>query len=142
MTDLSSLIARLEAAGGPDRELDCHLWVAAQGGDARMNYVESESKCFVWERGIDGMWIRGVVNFRAVPSYTSSIDAAVSLAERVLPGANRTIRKRFRTTNGLISGHVYDAHVSGGDVCEGPNEAIALVLATVRALQQKGSSNA
>ena len=129
MSDLSSLIARLEAAEGPDRELDCHLWVAAQGGDARMNYVESESKCFVWERGLDGMWIRGVVNFRAVPSYTSSIDAAVSLAERVLPGNQVNVTK-FTST-------VARASIGNGWIAASTHKtpALALVLATVKALE-------
>lgn len=135
MSDLSSLIARSEAAEGPDRELDCHLWVVAQGGDARMNYVESESKCFVWERGLDGMWIRGVVNFRAVPSYTSSIDAAVSLAERVLPGIRWEL-----TTTGFKPGAslVTDGGIFGGYAA---TPALAICLSTLRALQQKGSSN-
>jgi hypothetical protein len=70
-----------------------------------------------------------------IPPYTASLDAAVALAERVLPNANRTIRKRYRTTEGRIDGHKFDAHVTGGDVCESFNEATALVLALLRALE-------
>lgn len=76
-----SLIDRLKAATGPDRYADCHLWVIAKGGDARMVVCDSGMKDFVWERGIDGMWIRSVVNFRSVPKYTASIDAITDLIE-------------------------------------------------------------
>jgi hypothetical protein len=86
MTDLKALLERLRQAERPDRYADCHLWVIAQGGDARMVVCDSSTQDFVWERGIDGMWIRSVVRFRAVPKYTASIDAALALVARVLPG--------------------------------------------------------
>lgn len=111
-----------------------------------MNYVETESKQFVWERGVDGMWVRDVVKFSSVPKYTSSIDAAVSLAERVLPGWFWGI------TQGSDGNDSYEFQ---GNVWPGVtpfpaglerfgyhrSPAIALVLAILRALQQKGSSN-
>lgn len=81
-----------------------------------------------------------LMNSLRVPALTASLDAAIALCERVLPGANRTIRKRFRTTNGLIDGHVYDAHISGGDVCEGANEPIALLCAILRAKEARSDA--
>jgi len=103
-----TLITRLSKLDTPDREVDGEIW-EYMFGDKPVDFS------------------------MPLMEYTASVDAAIALAERVLPGRNRTIRKRYRTTNGLIDGHVYDAHVSGGDVCEGANEAIALCIALLRA---------
>ena len=51
-----------------------------------MKVCDSSTQDFVWERGIDGFWVRDVVKFRAVPRYTASVDAALALVERKLPG--------------------------------------------------------
>lgn len=147
MADLSDIIERLEMAERPSRPEDCHLWVIAQGGDARMNYVDGDARNFVWERGIDGMWVRGVVKFGSVPKYTASIDAAVSLAGRVLPGWFWRCGSTPLFPNGWAHVSRYHAdHCDRRDEAscadgKAANVAIALVLATLRALQQKGSSN-
>ena len=47
-----------------------------------MKVCDSSTQDFVWERGIDGFWVRDVVKFRAVPRYTASVDAALALVER------------------------------------------------------------
>lgn len=90
MSELEELLERVKKATGPGdkalRYIDCHMWVIAQGGDARMVVCDSSEQDFIWERGIDGLWIRSVVKFRSVPKYTASIDAALALVERVLPG--------------------------------------------------------
>lgn len=90
MTDLSDLIERVRGVAGADdptlRYIDCHLWVLGQGGDARMHVCDSSTKDFVWERGMDGLWVRGVVKFRDVPKYTASIHAATALIAAKLPG--------------------------------------------------------
>lgn len=90
MTDLSYLIERVRGVAGADdptlRYIDCHMWVLGQGGDARMHACDSSMKDFVWERGMDGLWVRGVVKFRDVPKYTASIDAITDLIEKKLPG--------------------------------------------------------
>lgn len=89
MTDLTTLIARLEAATGPDRELDAEI-------AATFHYVHNMPD---WVNNWSGKWEaaksgrvylmedsgnRGP-NFIS-DSFTDSIDAAVALAERVLPG--------------------------------------------------------
>jgi hypothetical protein len=86
MSDVAGLLERVKAATGPDRYADCHLWVLAQGGDARMVVCDSSEQDFVWERGIGGFCVRDVVKFRAVPKYTASVDVALALTERLLPG--------------------------------------------------------
>ncbi|MCO7737489.1 hypothetical protein NJB95_12820 [Brucella intermedia] len=115
------LITRLSKLEGPDREVDAEI-------DRAFGLL------------VDIYPLSGPmtdypepVGYTETRHYTASVDAAIALAERVLPGANRTIRKRYRTTSGHIDGHVYDAHVSGGDVSTGANEAIALLIALLRA---------
>lgn len=94
-TALQELLERVKVATGPGhpplRYIDCHLWVLSKGGDARMVVCDSSEQDFVWERGIDGFWIRSVVKFRAVPKYTTSVAAALALVERCLPGAEMHI---------------------------------------------------
>ncbi|WP_313194642.1 hypothetical protein [Shinella zoogloeoides] len=129
MADLSSLIARLEKAEGPSRELDTEIAIALGVIPGRdwwsMDYIKS---------GILGR-------------YTSSIDAAVSLANRVLPGWFWRCGSTPLFPNGWAHVSRYHAdHCDRQDEAscadgKAANVAIALVLATLRALQQKGSSN-
>lgn len=116
MSDLSSLIARLEKAEGPSVELD---------------YLLSEE-------------FRGTR--LGAPDYTASIDDAVSLAERVLPGWF------FEHIGNDAIGEDSDMAWLGWTVELSPGMAlgaqgqakslpVAICLATLRALDQKGSSN-
>jgi len=117
MTDLTTLIARLEAATAPDRELDAEIMFdmfaspvgqhQADGGP--IGYIRLDDQPS-WNLGIrfpgkDREWfsatrkqIKGetlviyrdgayvLMNSIRVEEFTKSIDAAVALAERVLPG--------------------------------------------------------
>lgn len=60
MSDLMELLERVRKATGPDRELERDIMVEAFGD--------------------------GVRNALPVPTYTASIDAALALVERKLPG--------------------------------------------------------
>lgn len=80
----TDLIKKLEALTGPDRELDAELEAIFVGG--RVHYNDPESKEAVIERPIGGFWIRHITPYRKIKRYTSSVDAAIALAERVLPG--------------------------------------------------------
>lgn len=80
MEKLEELIAALEAATGPSRELDCAIAVAVagyyeippkwEGGPIGYGYVEDDGKRYV-EPGHGGDQL--------VRRYTASIDAAISL---------------------------------------------------------------
>lgn len=75
MTDLPTLIARVEALSGPDREVDG--LVAQAFGE-----IPSDAR---W----DDCWFSGhygAYKFHDPAEYTASLDAVVALAERVLPG--------------------------------------------------------
>lgn len=89
MADLSSLIARLEKAEGPSLELDAHI---------RLALLVNNDAAYVMQSPFNGAWLiyagehngrprlyenldRSVTNDLWRGAYTSSIDAAVSLAE-------------------------------------------------------------
>ena len=89
MTDLSTLISRLEEATGADREIDvevCLLWQAPNE-----HYREPWRRPILLAREhqfpgtLEYVEISGV-SARSAPKVTESIDAVLSLAERVLPG--------------------------------------------------------
>lgn len=63
MTTLSELLARVKAATGPDRGLDCDIWCELFAPDA--------------------MVIDHAARFTP---YTASIDAALALVKKLLPG--------------------------------------------------------
>lgn len=85
LTTLQDLKARVDAASGPDRELDSAIWLALTPGATRKATPVKSAK---------GLWPDYVIDetrdatgqLIIVPSYSASIDAAVSLTERVLPG--------------------------------------------------------
>jgi len=140
MADLLDLIARLERAEGPDRELDCQIAVAVdgfyelppkwEGGPVGYGYTDAEGTPIHPGHGGDQL----------VRRYTSSIDAAVSLAERVLPGFGISIETHpvygdwwYASVFGRIPMTIANAHKQTGP--------LAICLAVLRALDQKGSSN-
>lgn len=112
MADLSELIERLEKAEGPSRILDYAIHEATNPA------------------------LRAGVRFGNVPAYTSSIDVAVSLAERTLPTLSKI---QLQTYVGGQFNHC-EIETDDGDfeAHNRPNAALALVLATLRALQSKG----
>lgn len=89
MTDLQSLIERVEKATGPDREVDARLCATLRA------FSESEHYKLVVTRPPSSFsdWMvdcvlapSGKVRSIVPPEYTASIDAALSLVSRALPG--------------------------------------------------------
>lgn len=90
---LSELLERVERAGGLDRELDADIWWVLSHADAE--------RCF--NNGATGMPRHyppmlpipsgiGRAGVRAMaPAFSASLDAALALVERVLPGWGGTI---------------------------------------------------
>lgn len=81
---LAALLERVEKAEGPDREIDAELWALAEGiiwyrieGDA---VIAQHPKHFGGHEYFHGLLEHTILR------YTASIDAAVSLVEKVLPG--------------------------------------------------------
>lgn len=142
MADLTALIERLEKADGPDRELDelirCAL-LAEPGAYVEKSQFNGEWCIYKGEwAGRPKLYERP----RSVPrelwdgSLTASIDAAVALAERVLPGRSVMMgwRQASNTKPWARVGLWPDPDATGA------TPALALVTATLRALSaQEGS---
>ena len=132
MTDLTSLIEKLEQAEGPKRELD--FWLSVRVFDPS-SHTDDELQADIELVGIEGMVIEA--------PFTSSIDAAVSLAERVLPGCFYLASKgKTRHDEPLYAAQImFGTDEVMGEAESDASLAVAIVAATLRALQQKGSSN-
>jgi hypothetical protein len=78
MRDLAGLIEKVEALEGPSREVDGAVWCAVNG----YPFVMWDGAGCVY-RGKDGI---SHIASNNISNYTASLDAAVALVERVLPG--------------------------------------------------------
>ena len=132
--DLSALIARLEAAEVGSRELDAHVEVAARAFEAAKTGLAREHWA-VWRASSSGIVGDGATQYASAP-VTTSLDAALALAERVLPGWGFFLRK---DKDGCNCGLLYpDAHFVTPGCGSSPTPALALVIAILRAKQGEG----
>lgn len=134
MTDLADLIARLEGATEGSRELDCLIWLAAappEGtgamgltlAEAAAQYSDSLEQVANWWRGM-------------LPAVSTSLDAALGLAARVLPGWFWQISGPW-----AVSGD-YEVRLSNFGTglmvtTQQPTPALALCLAILKAVRDK-----
>jgi len=157
VTQYADLIARLEAASGPDRELDAEimfdLFATPVGkhkeDDGPIGYIRLDDQPS-WNLGLrfpgkDREWfqatrkqIKGetliiqrdgayvLMNSLRVPELTASIDAAVALAERVLPGWVYHLRSPYHAAVDRLNPH---SRFEGAAA----NLAIALIIAILKA---------
>lgn len=123
MSGLSELIAKLEGLSGRDREVDADIYVAFFIPQERVGRIDRLGGCVGW-------WPKDAPYESAidVPPYTASLDAAVALVERKLPGTD------WQVSNGNEDGCA--AHIEGDDkFYAGPTPAIAVCLALLRSLE-------
>lgn len=134
---LSDLIARVEAATGPDRELDGLMEVAARWAQASSVGLKPEHRAR-WECDAQG-WVRSQGTIYPAATFTASLDAALALVERVLPGwfvglqQNRFVGDERRWT-------AYITLNDGEHEATTYAPALALLAALLRALQAKASA--
>jgi hypothetical protein len=139
MNNLSALRERVEKAEGPDRELDAVIWLALIPGVTRRTTHVAH-----WQKPYDIDETRDetgrLIN---VPHYTASIDAAVALIERKLPGCGWSIT-RYENPNIWTPATTYIADVTlpgkigdGAmfDACSNATPALALIAALLNALE-------
>ncbi|MGC0054573.1 hypothetical protein ACNSPG_16170 [Brucella pituitosa] len=129
-----TLIDRLSKLDGPDREVDAEIFCSFNGYVLReimdvpfygtMKFFNPTSRTDQYWSGEYGsevgeLWKR----YPEDHHYTASVDAAIALAEKVLPGVDATIRTKHNV-----------AWLDGfrGLVCEGATPAIALCIAILR----------
>lgn len=115
----SDLITRLSKLDAPDREVD-----------AEIHALFHET---IWKFE-DGRKV-----FRDIPSYTASVDAAIALAERVLPSDFIDIEVNQRRHMGVLSGRAEICAPNFEAEVRAATPAIALLIALLRA---KEASNA
>lgn len=115
MSDLASLIARLEAAEGPSRELDAEIWRALGNGVFYSNETQPQP-CD-----------KDTGNY--LPLLTASLDSALSL----VPEGCAVDFKRFQNTG---DGWACVWTARGNRSGNGKTVAIALCLAALKARAQ------
>lgn len=97
MADMQELIARLEAAEAGSRELDCLVDAWRMGLSEEVEFrtvglpTYEAPRYFCGPKAMD--WI-GYDLLRTSPAYTTSLDAALALADRVLPGYEVSVAQR------------------------------------------------
>lgn len=154
---LRGLIARLEKLEGPDREIDGLLfgWLhnTEPCGTFMCGFVEEKFQFRHPDDSPEGRYRAWYVSGDDVPAYTESLDAAVALVERVLPGWSwrvatccvsddawvqpdfncpvhgERLKREFREDIDWVELTDVDLRPSG-------RPAIALVIAALRALQE------
>lgn len=151
MTDLTSLIERLEKAEWPDGQLDAEI-LEATGGCA---HRETEYYCVEDGNSVDSGFTckrchKDTYGQRVEP-YTSSIDAAVALAERVLPGWGWSVESKTHHIMACLNPELGEpvgkhphwaaiSNLSSRTFEDAATPAIALLLAILRALRSKGET--
>jgi hypothetical protein len=134
MMDKTDLIRRLEALDGPDRELDAEIDVGLFGGETVWKTTNYTMEQYPASRRANPSYVGGFAS-EHVPHYTASLDDAIALTIKVLPGwtiANigqddrkgwhAEIRKGYQTSYSTVK-------IGGASL-----PAIALLLALIPAL--------
>lgn len=143
MTDYSALIERVRGLTGPDREVDCEIcltlnYVSALGAEdgppIDLRRADDESDWLDYELIENG---RMVEYTDPAAELTASVDAALGLAERVLPGLGF----------GLAGGHLgIDATIwPSADMSRlftgrAATLPLAIIIAVLAALQSEAAS--
>lgn len=133
MTKYADIIARLEKATGPDRELDAYLTIATGDGPS------DDWELILQEPGSHNMdagrWIRGN-RMRTPKPYTASIDASIALVERHFPGKVWYVRGH---ANGDFFCQLFTHEVQRGLDPKGTAKTapLAILLSLFRALDAK-----
>ena len=121
MSELDKLIERLERARGPDRELDAAIF----GFDKPMAHTTGPTN-------------PRMIESHPIPDYTASLDAAVALVERELPGWSWMARWSRDNADEQHYGAAYVKPLTGDDEGDfvgcASTPALSLCLATLRAL--------
>ncbi|WPM80871.1 hypothetical protein R5W60_05330 [Brucella pseudintermedia] len=125
MNMTSDLITRLSKLDAPDREVDAEIDVLFFGGETVWKQANYTMEQFPASKRSSKHHICGYA-YECVLAYTASVDAAIALAERVLPGWTWTL-----WPNAAEIRHPTLRMID--EVGSGSNPAIALCIAILRA---------
>lgn len=135
--DMSALIARLEAAEAGSRELDCLVDAWRMGLSEEVEFrtvglpTYETPRYFCGPKAMD--WI-GYDLLRTSPAYTTSLDAALALAERVLPEADVWVGRISGQWEADCEPVGCERHARYVDH-EGSTPALALCISVLKAMQ-------
>ncbi len=142
MADMQELIARLEAAEAGSRELDREIMALTYSWEQRHIGVtcwdDREGRCcpgakhmsWVWVDPATGQW---KTNAKEGLEFTTSLDAALALAERVLPGKFWTVYAAYRIEGRMTYGVNLD---DDSDTSYSKTPALALCVSILKAKAQ------
>lgn len=144
---MTGLVERLEKATGGDREIDVLLWREFGWSDVRDPERNSVTDILGPDAQVMGAtlaqaierWpndMAGVARNWNIPRLTASLDAALALVERVLPGwdicLSRVKGDEAATWNAVVG----EPDSFSGSEASKPSPALALCLAALKALAQ------
>lgn len=137
MADMQELIARLEAAEAGSRELDALVWLRFNRPEYSGGVKALEMRSWYDGRGhmiLETDAGEEVADDLGIGTYTTSLDAALALAERVLPGFTWRVQ---RHTSGMFDAALWsdpdDNYVGYGRT---PSPALSLCIAILKAKAQ------
>jgi hypothetical protein len=131
---LAELLARIEAEAGPDRELDGRIWCSVNGYE----FVAWDGAGVVYRFREPG--IRHMDDDHIQP-VTRSVDSALALVERVLPGHQAGFQPGFACYRAQIIR--IEKSVSAqlaADAKHSASAPLAILAACLRALIAKGGA--
>lgn len=118
MSDYGELLAKVKAAVGPDRELDAAVYRAFAEKDADAHW-------FTFRNGV-------YYTNDTCPPVTASIDGALALVERVLPGTHVSLFQYERWQCDFLMSEDgewwHDANAPRGDAATAPLAILAALL--------------
>lgn len=135
---LSSLISRVEKCTGPDRELDAAVEVATFPVFLSADENMYAKPCRRDDHCAPGhFWYvqRSGMSLRAAEPYTASLDAAVALVERVLPHWPWEVKWAGHRKGYVATVWPCDQSLYPFKLADASTAALALLLATLRALR-------
>lgn len=157
LATLSALKARVEAATGPDRELDGALYAVQQGWDAAHWGSDGLQRLKLQSRDGD-RYVYGFCGESAddheVPYFTDSVDDALALAEQALPatkayppGAAASSGWKITLYRGMTPTDEPQAcweanirpHGKDGHTADAPTAPLAVLAAVIAALAEDAS---
>jgi hypothetical protein len=84
VSGLGELLERVRSAKGPDRKVDALIEVEVRRQEAYRVGLNDQQRAY-WTATVDGLVYDSATRYDA-PRLSASIDAALALVERVLPG--------------------------------------------------------
>jgi hypothetical protein len=142
MASVKGLLERVRAATGPDREIDGMIEAVIVHGRELVQdvYLPTGARCWlarnkqmphdayvVWVAGADGPTLK-------IAAFTGSVDAALALTERMLPGALIEIRTGGKFHHCYIDGETSPDFEEEFQAENMPTAPLAIIAALLTAL--------